>query len=123
MREGSTSRRRRAAGFVAPEQAGPEGRVAQRAHLIVERLTGHLGEDGVARERVERRLEPEEQPDGSGSHLGPDGEPFSRRPLDLPEQLAPRFGPLVGLGQGHREGPAGQLHQTPDHGELALGVG
>ncbi len=72
---------------------------------------------------MERRLEPEQQAHGSGSHLGPDREPVGCCPLNLPEQPTPRLRPVVTLGQRDRERPAGQLHQPSHHGELALGVG
>ncbi len=72
---------------------------------------------------MERRLQPQEEPDRSRRHLGPDGQPVGRRLLNLGQQAAPRLGPLVALRQRHRQRAPGALGQPPDQRELRVGVG
>ena len=72
---------------------------------------------------MERGLQPEQQPHRPGCHLGPDGQPVVGRLRNLRQQVAPRLGPLVALGQRDRQGAARALDQASDQGELGVGVG
>ena len=72
---------------------------------------------------MERGLQPQQQPHRPGRHLGPDRQAVGRRPRDLRQQVAPRLGSLVALGQRDRQRASRALDQVPDHGELAVGVG
>ena len=95
----------------------------QGGHLGLQGLAGQRAERRMARERVEGGLQAQQQPDRPGGHLGPDGQPVGRSLLNLCEEVAPRLGPLVALGQRDGQRATRELHQVPDHGELGVGVG
>ena len=124
-RPAGTSGRSRRAGAGTRGGRPPSRRRARRtgsrsaATCASSGCAGDLLEGGVAREGMERRLQPQEEPDRSRRHLGPDGQPVGRRLLNLGQQAAPRLGPLVALRQRHRQRAPGALDQPPDQRELA----